>query len=114
MGRVHRPAIHITPDDVSALLLALDKRVVAGLASRLAVIEIEEEDAVAPVRLFVVDHGGLRVVPVVRQQKAATALAGVEIASESLEPDAVRAVPSAVAIKVAVLLARRERLGLHE
>lgn len=107
MRRIDGPAIHIAPDDMPALLLALDERVVICLADAFRVLQIEEQSLVTSVRGLVIDDGRARVVSIVRHQQAAAALAGVEVAGERLKPDAVRAVPALVAVEVLVLLTSR-------
>lgn len=104
MIAVHRPAIHITSDDIAALLFPLDERVVAGLADRLRVLQIEEPCLVALMRGLVIDHGGAGMVTVARDQQAAAALAGIEVANQCLLSDAVGAAPAGVTIEPAIPL----------
>lgn len=93
---IQGPAIQVGPDLVPSRLLSLDQRVVVLLADGLGVGEVEEQYRVALVWRLVVHHGRARMMPVPLDDDAAAALAGVEVASQGLPADAMRAAPALV------------------
>lgn len=102
MVDVYRPASLVAPDGVAPSFLALDEGVVAGLAHRLDIPEVEEQCLVALVRLLMVGHSGAWMVSVSLYDDAAAALAGVQVAEERLLADAMRATPARIAVEAAV------------
>ena len=103
MVDVYRSACLVAPDCVAPRLLTLHQRVVAGLAHRLDVIEVEEERLIALVRPLVVGNRCAAMMPVALYDDAAAALAGVEVTEEGLLPDAVWAAPASITVERAVL-----------
>lgn len=79
MQRIDRPACLIAADRIASCFLALDEGVVAGLAHRFNVTQVEEQGEVTLMRLLVVGDSSPRVMPVAFQDDAAAALAGIEV-----------------------------------
>lgn len=104
MVHVYRPAVDIRADRVASGFLALDQFVVASLAYRLDVAEIEEQCLVALVRLLVVRNSSSPMVPVAFYDNAPAALAGVKVTKECLLPDASRSAPAEIGVELTVLL----------
>lgn len=100
--RIDGLACDVRTDDIASGFLALDQGIMVPLAHGLDVAEVEEQRRVTSMPDLVVHDGGAGIVPIAFYDETAATLAGVDISKQCLPTDAIRAVPSFVAVEASI------------